>query len=83
MREIQMRKLQMRKFYTPHTEKDKSRKENRIHINTGPRKETCIYTQTEGFEPSHRLLDDRISSAARYDHFDTSAQRNLLYFNSF
>ena len=25
-----------------------------------------------GFEPMHRLPDDRISSAARYDHFDTS-----------
>ncbi len=29
-----------------------------------------------GFEPMHRLPDDRISSAARYDHFDTSPYDN-------
>ena len=31
-------------------------------------------TQTVGFEPTCRLPDNRISSAARYDHFDTSAK---------
>lgn len=30
-----------------------------------------------GFEPTHRLPDDRISSAARYDHFDTSPCASL------
>ena len=28
--------------------------------------------EMEGFEPSCRLPDKRISSAPRYDHFDTS-----------
>ena len=31
-------------------------------------------TETVGFEPTCRLPDNRISSAARYDHFDTSPQ---------
>ena len=31
-----------------------------------------ILAETVGFEPTRRLPDDRISSAARYDHFDTS-----------
>ena len=29
-------------------------------------------TERVGFEPTRRFPDDRISSAARYDHFDTS-----------
>ena len=32
----------------------------------------CPQAEKMGFEPMHRLPDDRISSAARYDHFDTS-----------
>ena len=30
------------------------------------------FAETVGFEPTCRLPDNRISSAARYDHFDTS-----------
>ena len=31
-----------------------------------------IVAEKEGFEPSRRFPDKRISSAPRYDHFDTS-----------
>ena len=31
-----------------------------------------LKAETEGFEPSCRLPGKRISSAPRYDHFDTS-----------
>ncbi len=31
-----------------------------------------VLAERMGFEPMHRKTDDRISSAARYDHFDTS-----------
>ena len=36
--------------------------------------------ETVGFEPTCRLPDNRISSAARYDHFDTSPKIVLRYY---
>ena len=36
-----------------------------------------------GFEPMRRLPDDRISSAARYDLFDTSAIAIPVYYTIF
>ena len=37
--------------------------------------------ETEGFEPSCRLLGKLISSQPRYDRFDTSPHIRLIYFN--
>lgn len=37
-----------------------------------------LETETVGFEPTCRLPDNRISSAARYNHFDTSPEHSVL-----
>ena len=40
-------------------------------------KQAAELAEAKGFEPLYRLLGNRISSAGRYDHFDTLPQKTI------